>query len=151
MELEPEPEPYLFKSRNRNRNHNFFKSRNRNHNFSKVGIGTGTVKNSYGSTTLILALCAPALPGAERPCSGSPFSQLRCFFQYGSENASTLAWVQSSWRKIHILFYSILFYSILFYSFLFYSILLYSILFYSILFYITASAYFGGIFIPFLP
>ena len=32
-------------------NHNFFKSRNRNHNFSKVG--TGTVKNSYGSTTLI--------------------------------------------------------------------------------------------------
>ncbi len=54
MELEPEPEPLLFKSRNRNRNrnHNFFKSRNRNHNFSKVGTGTGTVKNSYGSTTL---------------------------------------------------------------------------------------------------
>jgi hypothetical protein len=36
MELEPEPE--------------LFKSRNRNRNFSKVG--TGTVKNSYGSTTL---------------------------------------------------------------------------------------------------
>jgi hypothetical protein len=52
MELEPEPEPQLFKSRNRNWNHNFFRSRNRNrnHNFSKVG--TGTVKNSYGSTTL---------------------------------------------------------------------------------------------------
>ncbi len=48
MKLEPEPE--LFESRNRN--HNFFKSqnRNRNQNFSKVG--TGTVKNSYGSTTL---------------------------------------------------------------------------------------------------
>ena len=40
MELEPEPE--LFESRNRNQNHN---------NFSKVG--TGTVKNSYGSITLI--------------------------------------------------------------------------------------------------
>jgi hypothetical protein len=26
---------------------------NRNHNVSKVGTGTGTVKNSYGSTTLI--------------------------------------------------------------------------------------------------
>ena len=55
MELEPEPEPELFKSRNRN--HNFFKSRNRNRNqnFSKVGTGTGTgtVKNSYGSTTLV--------------------------------------------------------------------------------------------------
>jgi hypothetical protein len=50
MELESEPEPELFKSRNRNRNHNFFKSRNGNHNFSKVG--TGTVKNSYGFTTL---------------------------------------------------------------------------------------------------
>ncbi len=48
--MELEPEPYFFKIRNRNRNHNFFKSRNRNHNFSKVG--TGTVKNSYGSTTL---------------------------------------------------------------------------------------------------
>ncbi len=37
-----------------NRNHNFFESRNRNrnHNFSKVGTRTGTVKNSYGSTTL---------------------------------------------------------------------------------------------------
>jgi hypothetical protein len=47
-----------FKSRtwNRNRNHDFFKSRNRNRNFSKVGTGTGTgtVKNSYGSTTLLL-------------------------------------------------------------------------------------------------
>ncbi len=50
LDLEPEPEPELFKSRNRNRNHNLFKSRNRNHNFSKVG--TRTVKNSYGSTTL---------------------------------------------------------------------------------------------------
>jgi hypothetical protein len=40
----------IFESRNRN--HNFFKSRNRNHNFSKVG--TGTVKNSYGSSTLLL-------------------------------------------------------------------------------------------------
>jgi hypothetical protein len=52
--MELEPEPYFFKGRNRNRNHNFFKSRNRNrnHNFSKVGTGTGTVKNSYGSTTL---------------------------------------------------------------------------------------------------
>jgi hypothetical protein len=39
MELEPEQE--LFKSRNRNRNHNFSK------------VGTGTVKNSYGSTTLL--------------------------------------------------------------------------------------------------
>ncbi len=37
---------------NRNRNHNFFKSRNRNQNFSKVETGTGTVKNSYASTTL---------------------------------------------------------------------------------------------------
>ncbi len=56
IELEPEPEPELFKSRNRNQNHNFFKSRNRtpNHNFSKVGTGTGTVKNSYGSTTLAI-------------------------------------------------------------------------------------------------
>ncbi len=55
MELEPEPEFFL----SRNRNHNFFKSRNRNHNFSKVGTGTGTVKNSYGSTTLLdtLAEC----------------------------------------------------------------------------------------------
>jgi hypothetical protein len=49
MELEPEPELKLFKSRNRNR----FKSQNRNHNFSKVGTGIGTVKNSYGSTTLL--------------------------------------------------------------------------------------------------
>jgi hypothetical protein len=61
LELEPEPEPELFKSRNRNRNHNFFKSRNRNHNFSKVG--TGTVKNSYGSMpslvirTLLSLIC----------------------------------------------------------------------------------------------
>jgi hypothetical protein len=42
----------------RNRNRNFFKSRNRNrnHNFSKVRTGTrtGTVINSYGSTTLVL-------------------------------------------------------------------------------------------------
>ncbi len=52
MELEPEPEPELFKIENRNRNQNFFNSRNRNHNFSKVG--TGTVKNSYGSTTLLV-------------------------------------------------------------------------------------------------
>ena len=45
LEPEPEPEPQLFKSWNRNRNHNF----------SKVGTGTGTgtVKNSYGSTTLL--------------------------------------------------------------------------------------------------
>ena len=41
MELEPEPEPELFKSRNQNQNHNFSK------------VGTGTVKNSYGSTTLL--------------------------------------------------------------------------------------------------
>jgi hypothetical protein len=66
MELEPEPEPgpesepepkpelepQLFKSRNWNRN--------RYHNFSKVG--TGTVKNCYGSTTVaarysIVAYC----------------------------------------------------------------------------------------------
>jgi hypothetical protein len=52
MELEPEPELFKSRNRNRNRNHNFFKSRNRNHNFSKVRTGTGTVKNSYGSTTL---------------------------------------------------------------------------------------------------
>ncbi len=38
---EPEPEPYLFKSWNRN------------HNFSKVETGSGTLKNSYGSTTLV--------------------------------------------------------------------------------------------------
>jgi hypothetical protein len=45
--LEPEPEPKLFKRWNRNRNQNF----------SKVGTGTGTgtVKNSYGSTTLLCA------------------------------------------------------------------------------------------------
>jgi hypothetical protein len=30
-----------------------FKSWNRNHNFSKVRTGTGTVINSYGSTTLV--------------------------------------------------------------------------------------------------
>ncbi len=50
MALEPEPEPELFRSRNQN--HKLLKSRNRNlnHNFSKVE--TGTVKNSYDSTTL---------------------------------------------------------------------------------------------------
>ncbi len=43
---EPEPEPKLFKSQNRNRNHNF----------SEVRTGTGTVINSYGSTTLLLSI-----------------------------------------------------------------------------------------------
>jgi hypothetical protein len=47
MELEPEPEPKLFKSWNRNQN------------FSKVGTGTGTVKNSYGSTTLHFFVTLP--------------------------------------------------------------------------------------------
>ena len=37
---------------NRNWNHNFFKSRNRNRNHNFSNVGTGTVKNSYGSTTL---------------------------------------------------------------------------------------------------
>ena len=53
MELEQESklEPLLFKSRNRN------------HNFSKVG--NGTVKNSYGSTTLPLTLgCAGGAVGS---------------------------------------------------------------------------------------
>ncbi len=50
--LDPKPEPELVKSRNRNCN--FVKSRNRNGNLSKVGIRTGTVKNSYGSATLLL-------------------------------------------------------------------------------------------------
>jgi hypothetical protein len=53
MELEPEPEP------------KFFKSRNRNRNFSKVGIVTGTVKNSYGSTTLHITSVVE--PRAEEP------------------------------------------------------------------------------------
>ncbi len=56
MELEPEPEPELFLSRNRNRNHNFSK------------VGTGTVKNSYGSPTLAtiptstMVICSVADP-----------------------------------------------------------------------------------------
>jgi hypothetical protein len=54
---------------NRNRNHNFFKSgnRNRNHYFSKVGTGAGTVKNSYGSTTLVATASATAADVAAAP------------------------------------------------------------------------------------
>ncbi len=51
LDTDPEPEPQCVKSRNWNRN--------RNRNFSKVG--TGTVKNSYGSTALwyLPALMSP--------------------------------------------------------------------------------------------
>jgi hypothetical protein len=49
--LDTDPEPQCVKSRNWNRNSNF----------SKVGTGTGTVKNSYGSTALwyLPALMSP--------------------------------------------------------------------------------------------
>jgi hypothetical protein len=81
LDMELEPEPKLFKSRNRNRNHNFFKSRNRNHNFSKVG--TGTVENSYGSTTLLSGhRGVDAALLSERACRetrGTTVNPLLCF------------------------------------------------------------------------
>ncbi len=54
-ELEPEPEPQLFKSWNQNQNHNFSK------------VGTGTVKNSYASTTLIFIKVLLSFLDAQRP------------------------------------------------------------------------------------
>jgi hypothetical protein len=48
---------------NRNRN------RNRNRNLSKVGTGTRTVKNSYGSTTLVHTPAFDDSPVPLRLCS----------------------------------------------------------------------------------